>query len=74
MTDPEEADRRVEKLERELAQAQAEAAYRQIAANLVRQHLKDTLDIAMRAVHRFSAGFDASIERMADDLNGRGER
>ncbi len=55
-------------------QLQADAIYRQINANLVRQRLKDTLAIAVHALERISVGFDGNVARMADDLNGGGQR
>jgi len=70
MTDPDEGDRRIAALEKELAEAQTEATYSQIEANLVRRRLKETLDMAMHVVGDVTAGFDATIQRMADDLNG----
>lgn len=71
MTDPdEEAERRIAELEVELAQLQAASVYQQVEANLVRQRLKETLDIAMHVIDRLSVGFEANVERMAEDLNG----
>ncbi len=68
MIDPEESDRRIEQLERALAQLQTETTYQQIEANLGREKLKKTLNIAVR----MAFAMDATLDRMADDLNGSG--
>lgn len=73
MTDPDEGDRRIAHLELELAKAQTAATYFQIEAALVRQRLKATLSMAAGVIGRLAAEFDANVQRMADDLNGRGE-
>ena len=70
MTDPDEGDRRIAQLEHELAQLQTDATWRQLEAGLVRQRLRATLTIAVDVIGRLAAGFDASVQRMADDLNG----
>ena len=74
MSNPNEADRQIEQLERDLARVQTDTAYRQIEANLVCERLRSTLDIAVNIVHRLASGMDASVERMADDLNGCAEQ
>ena len=70
MTYTDQADIRIEQLERDLAALQTESAYCQLDAALVRQRLKDTLRIAVSVVERLSFGMDDSLQRMADDLNG----
>ena len=61
-----DADRRVALLELELAREQTDGIYCEIEAALVRKALADVLDIGMRV----AAAFDASVQDMADDLNG----
>lgn len=72
MTDPDEADRRIAQLEIDLARAQTDSTYSQIEANLVRQRLRTTLNIAMSAIGRLASGFDTNVARMAGDLTGSG--
>ena len=69
MIDP-EADRRIKELEQELAQIQTDTTYRQIEANLARELLRETLDIAMRTIDGMAAAMDANLQQMANDLNG----
>ncbi len=74
MTDPDEADRRIDALERELAQLQADGGYQQLEANLVLEKLKAVAAIAITAIGRMTIGLEDNIQRMADDLNGSGDR
>lgn len=82
MTNADEVDRRIEQRERELAKMQTEeTTYRQIEANLVRDNLKTTLGtagviaaVAIEVISGFAAGFDANVQRMAEDLGGSKER
>lgn len=78
MIDP-EADRRIDRLEKELARIQSdETAYVQIEANLQRDNLRRTLTTAetmalaaRRLIEGLTFNLDASLKRMADDLNGK---
>jgi hypothetical protein len=68
-----EADLRIEQLERDLAKEQTSAAYCQLEANLVRQRLKDTLQIAMNFLDRAAEAFEQTHDDMADGINDRGQ-
>lgn len=77
-----DADKRIEEMELELARRQAETTPRQIDANLVRESLKATLTTAsvfastvVGIINDLGDGFGASVDQMANDLNGskRGE-
>jgi hypothetical protein len=75
MTDPDEADRRIEAKERELARLQfEETTWRQLEANLTRDRLKRTLCIGAQAARRvlddLASSFDASVDQMAEDIAG----
>ncbi|HTE80405.1 MAG TPA: hypothetical protein VK634_06910 [Reyranella sp.] len=72
MTDPDESDRRIDRLERELAQVQTDTTYTRIEAILGRQRLKATLVIAVKAIGRMSTALAASVQPMADEINGAG--
>lgn len=74
-----DADRRIDRMERELARLQSEETTpRQIEANFARERLNDTLSTAAVLAHtvivvldRLGDSFEESIERAAGDLNGK---
>lgn len=69
MTDPDESGRRIAQLEQDLAREQSAGMGPQMEAKFVREKIKFTLAIATR---HFGEMMDENVERMADDLNGRG--
>lgn len=75
MFDHDEADRRIHEKELELARLQAnESTFTQLEAHLVRDTLKESLTTAATiasTVVEVVDEFEASVQRMADDLNGR---
>lgn len=69
-----EADRRIEEKELELARLQSnESTFTQLEAHLTRDALKESLTTAAAiasTVVEVADEFEASVQRMADDLNG----
>lgn len=82
MTALDEFDRRIARQELELARMQAEeTTYRQIEAHFARETLQSTLHTAgviaataLDVLSDIATGFDVTIQRMADDLNGGADR
>lgn len=74
MPNYEEADRRIHEKEMELARLQAnESTFTQIEAHLTRDALKESLTTAATIAGTVGVvldEFEASVQRMADDLNG----
>lgn len=66
-----EVDRRIAQLEIDLAQIQTTDAYCQLEANLVRQKLKTTLQIAMNFLARAADDFEMAHDGMVDRLSDR---
>ena len=66
-------DQTIRQLETELAEIQSEGAYVQLAAKIERNKLRETLHHLVNAVNHITAGFDANVQRMTNDLTG-GER
>lgn len=79
--DFDEADRRIEEQERELARVQTdETTYTELESRLVREQLKGTLwaaavvaSIVTGALNDMADGFSENVKQMADDLNGDSE-
>lgn len=70
-----DADRRIHEKELELARLQSEeTTFKQLEANLTRDALKASLTTAATIATTVGGvldEFEASVQRMADDLNGR---
>lgn len=79
MSPADEADRQIAKLELELATIQhEETTPLQIEANLKRERLGATLATAAAIataaagiIANFASDFERSVERLADEINGR---
>jgi hypothetical protein len=67
-----EAESRIAQLEIDLAQMQTAEAYCQLEANLVRQKLKATLQIAMNFLARAADDLEMAHDGMVDGISDRG--
>lgn len=74
-----DADLRLDAMERELAKTQLHTAGRELECGLMRETLRRTLSTAVVLAHvatevmdGVAVEFHASVEQMANDLNGKG--
>jgi len=77
MRKEQEAEKRIDDMEHELARIQTEGAFDKLESTLVRERLQSTVCTAavfakaiVNMLDELGGNFDASIDRMASDLNG----